>query len=791
MTHSIPHEILKTQVGHVVRTRQSIIVADTTADDRWLAQEGDAASEAAWSVIGVPLAVMTEGVTFGAMLVSRPGVAQYQEEDVSLLNSVAGQLASTLGLNHLHAENVQHAQEIAAFMEAMAGIASTFEVETIYSLITQHLVNLTRLELGVLLTWEATKGMLANRLGYKHGRGQTTQLLNLTTSHLLYDLAQAPRSLQLQASLTTDPSQKELLQQINALSLLILPLQAHQELFGFVVLLNQEKQHLFEDSELSLYQTLANQAAVAIQNAHLYTETQRQLKITRLLNDASQVINSTLDLDQIMQALLAQMNEFLQAEAVSIALVDNDTGELVYKVGEGVGSAQIIGLRVPANQGISGWVMQHNAPALVNNMREDPRFFRAGDQRTGHKTEAMICAPIQVHGNVLGTIQAINPAARTQFTEEELQLLVNLANLASSAMANAQQYQHTQAAEARYMGLFEDNIDPIILTDKSGWIMEVNGAAVELLEYERSELLRMRINQLHPIETGLLGERSFQPIQTRQIKMFNSEIISKTRRRIPVEVYAKRIYREDSETLQWIYHDITNQVELAQMRDDLTAMLFHDLRSPLGNIITSLLLVQEDWPPDMDEGVTSMLDVAIKSSQSLQRLVKSLLDINRLEAGNSISAPQKVSLGTLLDDAYENVQGTLERRRIVIEGSQVAPDFYLLVDDDMILRVIINLLDNALKYSQDGQQIMVEVGEPDEQGFVCLSVSDEGPGIPRRYREVIFEKFRRIEDKEARKGIGLGLAFCRLAVEAHGGKIWVDSGARGGARFNFTLPMAK
>jgi signal transduction protein with GAF and PtsI domain len=172
-------------VGHVVRTRQSIIVADTTADDRWLAQEGDAASEAAWSVIGVPLAVMTEGVTFGAMLVSRPGIAQYQEEDVSLLNSVAGQLASTLGLNHLHAENVQHAQEIAAFMEAMAGIASTFEVETIYSLITQHLVNLTRLELGVLLTWDGQKGMLANRLGYKHGRGQTTQLLNLTTSHLL------------------------------------------------------------------------------------------------------------------------------------------------------------------------------------------------------------------------------------------------------------------------------------------------------------------------------------------------------------------------------------------------------------------------------------------------------------------------------------------------------------------------------------------------------------------------------------------------------------------------------
>ena len=111
------------------------------------------------------------------------------------------------------------------------------------------------------------------------------------------------------------------------------------------------------------------------------------------------------------------------------------------------------------------------------------------------------------------------------------------------------------------------------------------------------------------------------------------------------------------------------------------------------------------------------------------------------------------------------------------------------IRDSVISRVLLNLFDNALKYSHDGEQVTVE-GRAIDNGEVLISVSDQGNGIPKEYREIIFEKFRRIKSDTSSKGLGLGLAFCRLAVEAHGGRIWVDDAPGGGARFNLTLPEA-
>ena len=107
----------------------------------------------------------------------------------------------------------------------------------------------------------------------------------------------------------------------------------------------------------------------------------------------------------------------------------------------------------------------------------------------------------------------------------------------------------------------------------------------------------------------------------------------------------------------------------------------------------------------------------------------------------------------------------------------------------MVRRVIINLLDNALKYSSDGHLITIKVTENKTNDGLILSIQDQGPGIPVEFREVIFDKFRRIKDGGGRKGVGLGLAFCRLAVEAHGGNIWAGEPEGGGARFNFLLPI--
>lgn len=570
-----------------------------------------------------------------------------------------------------------------------------------------------------------------------------------------------------------------------AWSVLCAPFMTAEKVIG-VATLRKQGVSQFSQGDLDLLMAITNQATSAIEKARLLRESRRQLRISGLLNEASRAINSSLNIREVMQSMLAQMNEFLHAEAISIALVDKSSNELVYQVAEGIGKNTIVGLRLPSNQGLSGWVMEHDEPVHVPDTSADLRFMSMGDKRTGHQTRAMICAPMTYKGDVLGTIQAINPTDGV-FTSQDLELLVNLATIASSAIANAQQYALTQAAEARYTSLFHDSIDPIILAELSGEIIEANQRASAFTGYSRQELLAMRINDLHAPDTKLPNVKR---MQANSVRVFNSQIVAKSGRRLHVEVYARRTAYGESEFIQWIHHDISKQIELEEMRKDLQTMLFHDLQSPLGNVISSLELLTYELPEDSSPALWEMVEIAMRSSSRLQTLIRSLLDINQLEAGHPITEQSRFRIEALVEDAWEIVRPGYEKRRMPL-CRLIAPDLpEVYVQADMIRRVLVNLLDNALKYSPDSPQVSLEIHPYDEDSLI-ISVSDQGEGVPEVLRTAVFEKFRRIKTDTYSKGLGLGLAFCRLAVEGHGGRIWVDDADGGGARFNFTLPIWK
>ena len=449
-------------------------------------------------------------------------------------------------------------------------------------------------------------------------------------------------------------------QGLKAKSALCAPLVTGDRIVG-VVTLTTPGVSQYTAADLALLELLSVEAAVSVDHACRYDAARRQLQVLELLNEASQAINLSLDLQQIMQSLLSKMNELLHAEACSIALVDPQTGELVYEVAEGVGSSDIVGMRLPADKGIAGWVRQNGTAALVPDANRDERFALEGDIRTGYPTQSIICAPLKTKDDVLGTIQAINRIEGT-FSDADLSLLVSLANLAASAVANARLLAASQAAEARYLGLFEDNVDPILLTTMTGEIIELNHKAVEFLGYEREALIGRSILDLHTADSaGALSTRSGG------VLIFTSQVVTREQHHIPVEVHAKVIDSGNGELLQWIERDISEQVELEEMRSDMTAMLFHDLQSPLGNVLSSLELVEMDLPQDTDPNIRYMLDVATVSGRRLQALISSLLDINRLEGGQSLIAREMTPVRDLIDEARQLVAAGLERRSVTLE----------------------------------------------------------------------------------------------------------------------------
>ena len=231
--------------------------------------------------------------------------------------------------------------------------------------------------------------------------------------------------------------------------------------------------------------------------------------------------------------------------------------------------------------------------------------------------------------------------------------------------------------------------------------------------------------------------------------------------------------------------------ELQQDNHDLAAILVHDLQGPLGNVLTSLEMVQESAAKQNDPAHALMIDIAVRSSQQLQTLVESILDISRLEAGQRPEDLKHVAVSDLLDYVVEVESPVLDQRHVTLVR-QFSPGLPLVVaNTEMIQRVLLNLLDNALKVSKRDQTVTVRASHVPGDKFVGICVSDQGPGVPETHHERIFEKYGRVENAtSSSKGLGLGLAFCKLAVEAHGGRIWVENAADEGARFCLTLPAA-
>ena len=471
-------------------------------------------------------------------------------------------------------------------------------------------------------------------------------------------------------------------------------------------------------------------------------------------------------------------------EAASLALVQGATS-LVFQEAVGPVAQFLRGVVIQLGEGIAGWVAQHNAPIIVPDVRSDPRFFGGVDARTGFVTRALACVPIRISNQPIGVIEVVNPASGV-FDPETLEQLDSLASLAGTAIAQARRVAEIQAAELRFVGLFEDSLDPILISDLDGLITDVNRQAAAVFGGPRSELIGQRITQLHHVRTDSLGAGRYQPLLRGEAITYQTRITTRAGDELPVEVHAKLIDRGGQQFIQWVQHDLSERLALEELRNDLMSMIIHDLRSPLGNILSSLDLMNGALQAGDEALVVSLHSIALRAATRLSRLVDSLLDLRRLESGEVQLNRALANLDAVLSEALDQVQPMAAAKGLRLRRAEMPPLPVLPMDVELVRRVVVNLLDNAVKYTPPGGDITLSGAAGPQQ--VTLSVRDTGPGVPAEDQHRIFDKFARVQRTATPKGLGLGLAFCKLAVEAHGGRIWVESGPNGGAAFHFTLP---
>lgn len=230
----------------------------------------------------------------------------------------------------------------------------------------------------------------------------------------------------------------------------------------------------------------------------------------------------------------------------------------------------------------------------------------------------------------------------------------------------------------------------------------------------------------------------------------------------------------------------TNLRRSEQLRDDMMRMIVHDLRNPLNVIDMSLDLIESKESPDLHR-VTAR---AKRASRNMFNLINNLLDLGKLESNefhlDLALLDCRHWLSALLDEWQ--ARAAAEQKTLLLQLAPVLPTFY--ADLNLLRRVVENLLGNAFKYTAPKDTI--EVSACLESNYLCLAVRDSGVGISPQYHERIFDKFVQVTDsagRPMRQGFGLGLTFCKLAIQAHGGRIWVESEVGRGSTFWLTLPQ--
>lgn len=238
----------------------------------------------------------------------------------------------------------------------------------------------------------------------------------------------------------------------------------------------------------------------------------------------------------------------------------------------------------------------------------------------------------------------------------------------------------------------------------------------------------------------------------------------------------------------WILNDMTDRIAREQLRNDLTHMIVHDLKNPL-TAIQGGIYVMKNLVAQKDANASRALEVIDRNATRMQRMVMNLLDVERLEQGKLELAIHDIHLRDMLESAIEGQRPAAAERTIRLEYDPHLPDVPIKADDNLLERVITNLLSNAIKHTRPKGDIAVRA-TGDARGYLIVSVSDNGDGIDKKYHKKIFERFGQAELRREGHGVdtGLGLTFCKLAVEAHQGQIAVESEPGKGSTFTIRLP---
>ncbi len=568
----------------------------------------------------------------------------------------------------------------------------------------------------------------------------------------------------------------------------------------------------FDADARLLAETLAEVLSLAFQNTELYVSLRREAferrqtedrfwattRKTETLYFVTRALIAPHYLDDILPAVLNSIANALRTNIVWLLRCDPTNQQVCTLLAGGAAPSTLPGLSFEKfSQGIVGEVLRDGRPSFLTKAAVEARR-QGGETPPWYAIEAdgaVAVAPLLMQGKSCGVLMAVNRSDQPDFTQSDVDLLMAIAAQIVSAMQHTELFQAVEEERERLRTVVQSSRDGIVLLGVDLRLLVVNRPALRFFGLpdepetwvDRSlwDVIRILRDRARHVVKIILGE--MRRIRNGDDQPHNGEVKIGLR----MIQWDSWPVRGDVQLLGRLFlmRDVTDVRLLDQFRDDLTHTMVHDLRNPLTGIHAALTLLLRGAGDTLLESQRRILNVALLSTERMVKLVNAILDISRLETGQMPLKPVVFRFSDVVRDSVELQKLTITQHDLNFVNA-VPEDVPLVrADRELIERVLQNLMGNAFKFTPAGGEVKVwATVEPSMPDKLCISVSDTGPGIPPEIQRNLFTKF--VAGQQTERGSGLGLAFCRMVLEAHGERIWVAQTSEQGTTFTFTLPLA-
>ena len=544
-------------------------------------------------------------------------------------------------------------------------------------------------------------------------------------------------------------------------------------------------QQTFTQTEANLLSEIAVPAAISLHNANLLDEQQSQINTLSYNQALTLRLAEAVDSDAVVEAVLETTRDILGVQEVALYRTKENGLEALVSLHRDRFSRTAYEKRLTITIAVKA-----SQTGQIESTSQPVTCIAAPIERRGAVKEVLAVAFIENH----------------VLRHRNLQTVSLLASQTAAHLNTVELYEQVRAVSERLRVTINSARDGVLLFDSDGKLIECNPSAERLLGIDKEmfmgkHFVAMLFDMMKSNELNGLGYSRNQLTElARQLRLEPNSI---TRRQFEqtndgqklfIEEIGSPVIDADNKVVGrlLVLRDMTEQRQLADFRDEITHMAVHDLRGPLTAVINGIDMTLRMGLSEYPEDNERVLRLSLDSAHSLMRLINSLLDIAKLESRRMPINAQPVSVAQLVGSARNALENSIEEAHIQIEIALDDNLPELNVDEDLIRRVLINLIDNAVRFTPEGAVVQI-AAQVTEDRRVTLSVADSGKGIPPEERDQIFEQYRQSEKNQplrGSKGTGLGLTFCKLVVEAHGGRIWVE-GAQTlpGACFLISLPV--